>query len=98
MSAKRRRRTLRMHIERKPEMLKDWMTPEQVMFEMIENPLSRLSEKHKTDYKACSTHNYMGITRRSVATLLSELCRKGILERKDDLTYQRVSLYRRKVS
>tara|TARA_Y100001963_G_scaffold31837_1_gene43895 strand:+ start:653 stop:958 length:306 start_codon:yes stop_codon:yes gene_type:complete len=97
MAAKRRRQLLRMHIDRKPEMLTDWMTPEQVMFEMIENPLSSLSEKHKSDYRACSTHNYVGMTRRSIATLLSELCRKGILERKDDLTYHRVSEYRRKV-
>ena len=94
MSAKRRRRVLGKHIDRKPNFLKEWTTPEQAMYEMIEVPLTALG-KRKGEFRACSTHNYMGMTRRSVATLLTELCRKGVLEKR---IMGPISQYRRKVS
>ena len=77
-TAKRRRKLLRQHLEKRSDFLVDWMTAERVMLDLRNNPLSGLDNK----LKAVATTMYCGITTHNTASLLCELVKKKIVERR----------------
>lgn len=77
-TAKRRRKLLRKHLEQRPDFLMSWMTAERVMLDLRNNPLSGLNKK----LKKVATTMYCGITTHNTASLLCELVKKKIVERR----------------
>tara|TARA_R110000824_G_scaffold380886_2_gene573418 strand:+ start:560 stop:862 length:303 start_codon:yes stop_codon:yes gene_type:complete len=92
-TAKRRRKLLRNHLEKRPDFLVDWVTAESVMLDLRSNPLSCMDNK----LKAVATMMYCGVTTIGTARLLSELVMKGIIERRmcHRVGFSRVYEYRR---
>lgn len=91
IGAKNQRRILlAKHLEQRTDFLLHWMSANEIMLNMRENPLSNIGIP-KNKKKAVSTLSYCGITTNNVASLLRELVIKGAVERKTG----RVTEYRR---
>tara|TARA_R110000824_G_scaffold32561_3_gene105053 strand:+ start:9067 stop:9348 length:282 start_codon:yes stop_codon:yes gene_type:complete len=89
-TGKQRRILLAKHLEQRPDFLSHWMSAQDTMLNMRENPLSNIGkDKHQT--RAVSTLFYCGISTINISALLRELVLKGVVEEKRG----RVRQYRR---
>ena len=94
-TAKRRRKLLQQHLDQRSDFLVKWATAESVMLDLRSNPLSCMGNK----LKAVATTMYCGFTTHNTASLLSELVRKKIIERRycHRVGFSKVYEYRRLV-
>ena len=92
IGAKNQRRILlAKHLEQRKDFLLYWMSANEIMLNMRENPLSNIGISNDKKKRAVATLSYNGITTNNVASLLRELVAKGIVERKNG----KVTQYRR---